>query len=101
MNMTVDLILTAFMGVCLLLCASSRLLHCIRVVALQGILLGILPLVMWNWGAGAPGAELWLSSLINIVGQARRCAMAGTFCPAGVSDGRGRETGASQCFSGA
>ena len=67
MNMTVDLILTAFMGVCLLLCASSRLLHCIRVVALQGILLGGLPLVMWNWNSGAPGMEICLSSAVNII----------------------------------
>jgi hydrogenase-4 component E len=66
MNMTVDLILTAFMAVCLLLRASSRLLHCIRLVALQGILLGILPCFMWNWESGIPGCEFWLSSLINI-----------------------------------
>jgi hydrogenase-4 component E len=66
MNMTVDLILTAFMAVCLLLSASSRLLHCIRLVALQGILLGILPCFMWNWESGIPGCEFWLSSLINI-----------------------------------
>ena len=66
MNMTVDLILTDFMAVCLLLSASSRLLHCIRLVALQGILLGILPCFMWNWESGIPGCEFWLSSLINI-----------------------------------
>ena len=66
MNMAVDLTLTAFMCVCLVLCASSRLVHCIRVVALQGILLGVLPFFMWNWGAGMPGGEFWLSCVINI-----------------------------------
>lgn len=66
MNMAVDLTLTAFMCVCLVLCASSRLVHCIRVVALQGILLGVLPFFMWNWSAGMPGGEFWLSSMINI-----------------------------------
>ena len=57
MNMAVDLTLTAFMCVCLVLCASSRLVHCIRVVALQGILLGVLPFFMWNWSAGMPGGR--------------------------------------------
>lgn len=68
MNMSVDLILTAFMAVCLLLSASSRLLHCIRLVALQGILLGILPFFMCNWcNAALPGCEFWISALVNIV----------------------------------
>jgi len=66
MNMTVSLILTAFMAVCLLLSASSRLLHCIRMVALQGVLLGVLPCFMWNWESGVPGGEFWFSSFINI-----------------------------------
>ena len=68
MNMSVDLILTAFMAVCLLLSASSRLLHCIRLVALQGILLGILPFFMCNWcNTVLPGCEFWISALVNIV----------------------------------
>lgn len=67
MNMTSDLILTGFMALCLMLCASSRLVHCVRLVALQGILLGVLPVVMWNWGKGLPGCEFWLSVSINII----------------------------------
>ena len=67
MNMSVDLILTGFLAICLMLSGSSRLVHCIRLVALQGILLGIMPLVMWNWSKGCPGTELWAASLINIV----------------------------------
>ena len=70
MNMSVDLILTAFMGICLLLSASSRLLHCIRLVALQGILLGILPFFMCTWCNGAPGCEFWISAAINIIVKA-------------------------------
>jgi hydrogenase-4 component E len=65
--MSVDLILTGFLAICLMLSGSSRLVHCIRLVALQGILLGIMPLVMWNWSKGCPGTELWAASLINIV----------------------------------
>ena len=67
MNMSVDLILTAFMGICLMLSGSSRLVHCIRLVALQGILLGVMPLVMWNWSKTLPGTELWAASAINII----------------------------------
>lgn len=67
MNMATDLILTAFMGLCLMLCASSRLVHCIRLVALQGILLGVLPILMWNWAGGVPGLEIWSAAFINIV----------------------------------
>lgn len=67
MNMAVELILTAFLGICLMLSGSSRLVHCVRLVALQGILLGIMPLVMWNWSKAVPGAELWGTVFVNII----------------------------------
>lgn len=67
MNMAIDLVLTAFLGICLMLSASSRLVHCIRLVALQGILLGVLPLLMWNWGSSLPGAEIWGAAFVNIM----------------------------------
>lgn len=44
MNQLNELLLALFLVSCLLLAVSSRLLHCIRIVALQGILLGIIPL---------------------------------------------------------
>ena len=66
MTMTVDLILTAFLAVCLMLSGSSRLVHCIRLVALQGILLGVMPIVMWNWSKGMPGTEPWAAAFVNI-----------------------------------
>lgn len=46
--------------------AASRLLHCIRLVAVQGFLLGILPLVMWNWTDAPPHAELIFIAAVNI-----------------------------------
>ena len=67
MNMAIDLVLTAFLGICLMLSASSRLVHCIRLVALQGILLGVLPLLMWNWSKACPGAEIWGAAFVNIM----------------------------------
>lgn len=46
MNQFNELLLALFMLSCLMLAVSSRLLHCIRLVAMQGILLGILPLTL-------------------------------------------------------
>lgn len=41
-----ELLLALFFVSCLMMAVSSRLLHCIRLVAMQGILLGILPLTI-------------------------------------------------------
>lgn len=49
-----EIILACILGVNLFLAASSRLLSCIRGVAIQGFLLALLPLVMWNWSEGMP-----------------------------------------------
>ncbi|MBR7120995.1 MAG: hydrogenase [Lentisphaeria bacterium] len=46
MNNFNELLLAAMLLSCLMLAVSSRLLHCIRVVAMQGIILGILPLTL-------------------------------------------------------
>ena len=46
-----EILLVSLLGVDLALAASSRLFHCIRLVALQGILLGILP-VFFHVGGG-------------------------------------------------
>ena len=46
MNQLNELLLALFLLSCLLMAISSRLLHCIRYAALQGILLGILPLTL-------------------------------------------------------
>ena len=49
-----------FLLSCLLLATSSRMLHLIRIVALQGILLGILPLLM------NPGFSHWQLAAVNL-----------------------------------
>lgn len=45
MNVNIEILMAFFLLSCLMLASCSRLLHCIRIVTLQGILLGILPLV--------------------------------------------------------
>ena len=67
MNVNIEILMAFFLLSCLMLASCSRLLHCIRIVALQGILLGVLPVVMWNWTKALPGCEFWLSAAINIV----------------------------------
>lgn len=49
-----------FLLSCLLLATSSRMLHLIRIVALQGILLGILPLLL------NPGFSHWQLAAVNL-----------------------------------
>ena len=46
MNQFNELLLGIFLLSCLMMVISSRLLHCIRYTALQGIILGILPLTL-------------------------------------------------------
>lgn len=62
MNIPIEGLLALFLLSCLMLAASSRLLHCIRIVALQGILLGVLPLLLQD----APEAGVITASVLNI-----------------------------------
>ncbi len=59
-----EAVLAAFLLTDIMLAASSRLLHCIRIVAAQGLLLGILPLVIRSWSEVHPD-QIWIS-LVNI-----------------------------------
>lgn len=61
-----EILFVAILAVDLLLVSASRLLHCIRLAAVQGLLLGILPLVIWNWQSSQPHAELILVAAVNI-----------------------------------
>lgn len=53
MNNFNELLLAVMLLSCLMLAVSSRLLHCIRIVAVQGIILGLLPLTL----ASAQGGD--------------------------------------------
>ncbi len=61
-----EILLAAFLATDLLLAASSRMLHCIRIVTLQGLLLTFLPLTLQNWQSGIPHAELLLVAAVNL-----------------------------------
>lgn len=62
-----EIVLAGILGVDLFLAASSRLLSCIRWVAVQGILLAVLPLVMWQWSEGTPHMEGILAAACNLL----------------------------------
>ena len=64
MNFQIEILMALFLLSCLMLAASSRLLHGIRIVALQGILLGILPLLIGGQHGLTP--HLWVAAVINI-----------------------------------
>lgn len=62
MSNWIGMIPALFLLSCLLLAASSRMLHLIRIVALQGVLLGILPLVI----GGSWDFSHWKVAVINL-----------------------------------
>ncbi len=66
MNSWGEVILAALLLIDLWLAAASRLLHCIKLAAYHGFLIGILPLAMWNWQHGVPHVELLLISVIGV-----------------------------------
>ena len=61
-----EIIIALFLLSGLLFLSSSRLLHCIRIVAFQGILLGILPLAICNWDILGENTNMRSVAIINI-----------------------------------
>ena len=50
----------------LVLAGASRLKSAVRFVAMQGVVVGILPVLMWNWAdEGCPGARVWIIAFVN------------------------------------
>lgn len=62
MNINVEIVMAFFLLSCLMLTACSRMLHCIRIVVLQGLLLGILPLLLAEHGH----ASQYIVAALNI-----------------------------------
>jgi len=61
-----EILLTLFLLTNLLLAGSGRLPQAIRLVAAQGWMIGLLPVVLWNWPeAGLPNARLCLVASVN------------------------------------
>lgn len=65
MSASQEIIFAVFLLTGLMLSASSRLLHCIRIVVVQGVLLGILPLLIRE--SGEIHADQWVVSGVNIL----------------------------------
>ena len=63
MNLNIEIVMAFFLLSCLMLTACSRMLHCIRIVVLQGLLLGILPLLL----AEHIHAEQYVAAGLNII----------------------------------
>ena len=59
-----EVILIALLLVNLALAGASRLYHCIRLTALAGLLLAVLPLALWH-ESNLPGGEVWVNALLN------------------------------------
>lgn len=64
-NNIIELVLSGIIITNLVMAASSRLLHCIKVVAVQGLLIGVLPLLMWNWSESVPHAQHLIIAVTN------------------------------------
>ena len=63
MNLNIEIVMAFFLLSCLMLTACSRMLHCIRIVVLQGLLLGVLPLLL----AEHIHAEQYIAAALNII----------------------------------
>lgn len=48
------------------LVVSSRLLSCIKIIAIQGILIGLLPLAVWSGPPLSQPLSLWITSGVNL-----------------------------------
>ena len=66
MSVNIEIVMAVFLLSCLLLSACSRMLHCIRIVILQGVLLGILPLLL----ADAIHTSQYIAAVLNIITKA-------------------------------
>lgn len=66
MNGLIEILLLLFLLSSFLLTCSSRMLHCIRLVAFQGLLLGLLPLAVARVEQSGFGIGIVLLALINI-----------------------------------
>jgi hydrogenase-4 component E len=63
-----EIVLALFLNSDLTLAGASRLKSAIRFVALQGWVVGALPLLMWDWrSCGCPGGRIWTIAAVNVL----------------------------------
>ena len=61
-----EIVLALFLIADLALAGASRLKYAIRFVAIQGWMVGVLPIFLWDWqGGGCPGARIWTIAAVN------------------------------------
>ena len=61
-----EIALALFLVSDLVLAGASRLKSAVRFVAMQGVVVGVLPVLMWNWpDEGCPGARVWIIAFVN------------------------------------
>lgn len=63
-----EIVLALFLIADFALAGASRLKYAIRFVALQGLMVGVLPVLLWNWQeCGCPGARIWIIAAVNLL----------------------------------
>ena len=66
MTSTAEILLALFLLTNIVLAGTGRLRQAIRLVAVQGWMVGLLPILLWNWtDAGAPGFRVWAVAFVN------------------------------------
>lgn len=60
-----EILLAVFLLTDIALAGTGRLRQAIRLVAAQGWMVGLLPLLLWNWTEGAPGVRVWAVAAVN------------------------------------
>ena len=60
-----EILLALFLLTNIVLAGTGRLRQAIRLVAAQGWMVGLLPILLWNWANGAPGVRVWSVAVIN------------------------------------
>lgn len=60
-----EILLALFLLTNIVLAGTGRLRQAIRLVAAQGWMVGLLPILLWNWSNGAPGVRVWSVAVIN------------------------------------
>ena len=65
MTSVAEILLALFLLTNIVLAGTGRLRQAIRLVAIQGWMVGLLPILLWNWTEGAPGVRVWSVAVIN------------------------------------
>ncbi|MGN0854870.1 MAG: hydrogenase [Kiritimatiellia bacterium] len=66
MTSIAEIVLALFLLTNITLAGTGRLRRAIRLVAAQGWMVGLLPLLLWNWSArGVPCPRVWLVAGVN------------------------------------